>query len=835
MSKKILTALLSCVILLSLFPVTFAAATEAETARSTLQNSMPIFNSYSQRIVLDENQLKNSVVIYRNELSAATSLLAGSLQGASVYTDMRASLVAKWQNMRVETEIGAVFDNKFKKMYNDVYIAKSSYTIDSWSAVEAAYALKTTQIVNDGTDAQCKSCIDSLKTAISNLVPATSEDPQAIAARNTLSSEMPVFQAYSDRIVIVAHQNSQKVLQYRAKLKETYDLINGPLQSAAAYPSIRKELDLAWQNMRLATCIGAIFEKVFNEKYNSVVVNASLYTPETWASVEASYALKTQDIVNSGTDLQCSNAMDTLNNAISALQYRSSQDNSVISARVSLYKEVVDGIFINYYNRVILPANLSNVAVVAYKNELSRVKGVLEGSLLTIEEYTNLRNTLTSKLIDMRNAVCFALGFKQQAQGLYDKYNVNKSFYTTQSWAAVEKAYAKVTEDVLNYGTDAQCLVIMNELQSAIASLVTTTDPEALAAKASLETSMPTFRSYSQRVVLSSSGTKASVIAYRTELSNAETLIANTTIQPAAAYTNMRASLVSKWVNMRAELKMGIVFSNSMDSLYNTVSSKSALYTQSSWLAVTTAYAGKTSQIIDSGTDEQCANALTALQNAINNLVLLSQHVASIIMNTQPAKTVYNINDLLDITAAKITVTYGDNHTSVVDVTTDMVSGFDNSSAGTKTVTVTFQGQTTTFTVTVNQPAYDVTFVVNGGSDATASKGSSISIPISVLPNSGMSNCLLEITYDTSALTFVNATGTGFFEANQTTSGRLLVGYIASEALTNATTLFTLNFTVNATTTSAVTSLVLNASEVVSSTDTNLTFDVNNAFVVISQ
>ena len=156
MSKRIITALLACVLMLSMFPVVFAADTEAETARTTLQNSMPSFNGFSARIVLDENQLKDSVVIYRNELAAATTLLAGDIQAASVYTNMRASLVSKWQAMRSETVIGSVFESKFNKMYTDVSQAQSSYTKASWADVETAYALKTTAIVNSGTDAQCK-------------------------------------------------------------------------------------------------------------------------------------------------------------------------------------------------------------------------------------------------------------------------------------------------------------------------------------------------------------------------------------------------------------------------------------------------------------------------------------------------------------------------------------------------------------------------------------------------------------------------------------------------------------------------------------------------------
>jgi len=75
--------------------------------------------------------------------------------------------------------------------------------------------------------------------------------------------------------------------------------------------------------------------------------------------------------------------------------------------------------------------------------------------------------------------------------------------------------------------------------------------------------------------------------------------------------------------------------------------------------------------------------------------------VSSIAMKTQPTKTTYSTGESLDVTGMVITATYSDSTTQDVNVTAAMCSGFDSSIAGTKTVTVTYQGKTTTFTVTV--------------------------------------------------------------------------------------------------------------------------------------
>ena len=79
--------------------------------------------------------------------------------------------------------------------------------------------------------------------------------------------------------------------------------------------------------------------------------------------------------------------------------------------------------------------------------------------------------------------------------------------------------------------------------------------------------------------------------------------------------------------------------------------------------------------------------------------------VTKIEMGTLPTKTEYFVGEDIDLTGAKITVTYEDGSTPNIDVTSEMISGFDSSTAGTNTVTVTYEGKTTTFNVTIKEPA----------------------------------------------------------------------------------------------------------------------------------
>ncbi len=74
----------------------------------------------------------------------------------------------------------------------------------------------------------------------------------------------------------------------------------------------------------------------------------------------------------------------------------------------------------------------------------------------------------------------------------------------------------------------------------------------------------------------------------------------------------------------------------------------------------------------------------------------------SIAITTQANKLAYTVGDLLDITGLVVTGTYGDGSTKIETVTSADVTGFDNTTTGTQTLTVTVDGQIITYTVTVS-------------------------------------------------------------------------------------------------------------------------------------
>lgn len=91
--------------------------------------------------------------------------------------------------------------------------------------------------------------------------------------------------------------------------------------------------------------------------------------------------------------------------------------------------------------------------------------------------------------------------------------------------------------------------------------------------------------------------------------------------------------------------------------------------------------------------------------------------ITSIAVDSATWKTEYLVNEVFG--TATLVVTKSNNTTEKVQITADMLTGFDTSAPGTKTVTVTYGGKTTTATITVKEPVAE-TSVLSLGAWQTA-------------------------------------------------------------------------------------------------------------------
>lgn len=168
--------------------------------------------------------------------------------------------------------------------------------------------------------------------------------------------------------------------------------------------------------------------------------------------------------------------------------------------------------------------------------------------------------------------------------------------------------------------------------------------------------------------------------------------------------------------------------------------------------------------------------------------------VTGISVTTLPTKTEYQIGDVLDLTGGNVSVSYSDGTAQTVEMTAEMVSGFNNTVACIQTLTVTYEGFTADFDIEVT----DAT-VQNSGSDIlTVSENAEITgISIISMPTKMYYLCnqddfdatggFLEIQYSDGSSNTVAMTNEMISGFDNTTVG----GIVLSVHYENWTTYFT--------------------------------------------
>ena len=106
----------------------------------------------------------------------------------------------------------------------------------------------------------------------------------------------------------------------------------------------------------------------------------------------------------------------------------------------------------------------------------------------------------------------------------------------------------------------------------------------------------------------------------------------------------------------------------------------------------------------DTTTEGSKTATISYTENGVTKTTNLNYTVADsvtgITLKTKPSKTEYKYQEPLDITGGKITVSKGSG-TQDIEIAEGMVSGYDKTTLGEQTLTITYGGQTTTYKVNV--------------------------------------------------------------------------------------------------------------------------------------
>ena len=88
-------------------------------------------------------------------------------------------------------------------------------------------------------------------------------------------------------------------------------------------------------------------------------------------------------------------------------------------------------------------------------------------------------------------------------------------------------------------------------------------------------------------------------------------------------------------------------------------------------------------------------------QSAVFTVQVEPRQLTGIALAALPAKTLYRVGEPFDPTGGSVALTYSDGGKEVRPLTAEMVSGFDSTAPGEPVLTVSVEGQTTTFSVQV--------------------------------------------------------------------------------------------------------------------------------------
>ncbi|MBQ7625025.1 MAG: bacterial Ig-like domain-containing protein, partial [Clostridia bacterium] len=107
------------------------------------------------------------------------------------------------------------------------------------------------------------------------------------------------------------------------------------------------------------------------------------------------------------------------------------------------------------------------------------------------------------------------------------------------------------------------------------------------------------------------------------------------------------------------------------------------------------------------GFDNTTADAQTLTvtyggKTATYEITVITKSLTSIAVTTMPSKLNYlEAKDALDVSGGVITVHYDNGTQADIPMSTNLISGFDNTQVGTQTLTVTYGGKTATFDITI--------------------------------------------------------------------------------------------------------------------------------------
>lgn len=153
--------------------------------------------------------------------------------------------------------------------------------------------------------------------------------------------------------------------------------------------------------------------------------------------------------------------------------------------------------------------------------------------------------------------------------------------------------------------------------------------------------------------------------------------------------------------------------------------------------------------------------------------VVVTNNVTGITIKTAPTKVIYNKGESLNLTGGKITITRQSGEKQDIDITSSMVSGYDSSKTGKQTITVTYEGKTTSFEITVNETTnVSVTGISLNKTTAEIKVGEWVIVEATITPSNATDKNIIWSSSDEGIATVINGKITAVKEGTATITAK---------------------------------------------------------------
>ena len=460
---------------------TSAQISAANTAKTSLQNSIQYYRNYYTRVTIADNRQKASVIAYKNELNILEELLTSStLYLASYYsTEGTGNIEALWQTFRLELPMS----NGLIKMRDDYRDLKqpgldftssgSSYTTQTWNALITTVN-NMDNIKNTCTDAEGLAAYNNYKAAIDALVKANSSVTQAqIDAKNNLDYLLDYYITYAGRVTLDKYKSNSEYQNYINNiLPAAQNLIaSSTYYSVSTYTNMENSLENSWSTWRLSMPISSGLY-AFRDKILATVGSSSQYDAAAWANYQSSLPAIHSMIDNTknsltATDADGESVLATLQAAVDNLKNPSTQTPEDIAAKQNLASSLEA-----YRTQTKRDTKtVKSPETVTLNNMIDAALQLVASTTAKAAEYNQALSDLETYLKTVfMPALFIGQPFIEAARKIYYVAAKQWRSYTTESWKAVSNAINNC-DAVKGSGTDVQSAAAYASLQSAIANL----------------------------------------------------------------------------------------------------------------------------------------------------------------------------------------------------------------------------------------------------------------------------------------------------------------------------------------------------------------------------